>query len=184
MGNVGRSFHQTWCQRVGGRFQRFHHVSLTILNFHPRRPHHDRVCNFTWTSPVSADHRTECSRDPRTLARTGAPLSPQERPKTECAHRPTLVILGLVFRCLDHNQWLVIDVDFTEEEQRCWWMNSCETNLCRPGLPGQPTQRLCVTDVIGLLQQRPADHLSLNGHKLDQHLTDWLSAHKNKMLCS
>lgn len=62
--------------------------------------------------------------------------------------------------------------------------NSCDTNLRRPGLPGQSTQRLCVTDVIGLLQQRPADHLSLNGHKLDQHLTEWLSARKNKMLCS
>lgn len=47
------------------------------------------------------------------------------------------------------------------------------TDLCLPRLPGQSTQRLCITDVIGLLQQRPTDHLRLNGHEADQHLTDW-----------
>lgn len=36
-------------------------------------------------------------------------------------------------------------------------------HLRRPGLPGQPTQRLGVTDVIGLLHQRPTVHLRLNG---------------------
>lgn len=41
------------------------------------------TCMFTWTSPVSEDHRTECSRGPRTLARTGAPSSLQELLKTE-----------------------------------------------------------------------------------------------------
>lgn len=36
-------------------------------------------------------------------------------------------------------------------------------HLGRPGLPGQPTQRLGVTDVIGLLHQRPTVHLRLDG---------------------
>lgn len=52
-------------------------------------------------------------------------------------------------------------------------LQKCVTDLRRPGLPGQPTQRLCITDVIGLLQQRPTDQLRLNGHKADQHLKDW-----------
>lgn len=36
-------------------------------------------------------------------------------------------------------------------------------HLPRPGLPGQPTQRLCVTDIIGLLHQRPAVRPCLRG---------------------
>lgn len=38
-------------------------------------------------------------------------------------------------------------------------------HLGRPGLPGQPTQRLGVTDVIGLLHQRPTVHLRLGGRQ-------------------
>lgn len=36
-------------------------------------------------------------------------------------------------------------------------------HLCRPGLPGQTAQRLCVGDVVGLVYQRPALHLGLHG---------------------
>lgn len=38
-------------------------------------------------------------------------------------------------------------------------------DLGRPGLPGQAAQRLGVADVIRLLQQRPADRLSLHGSR-------------------
>ena len=39
------------------------------------------------------------------------------------------------------------------------------TDLCHPGLPRQPTQGPSAADVIGLLQQRPTDHLSLEWKK-------------------
>lgn len=55
---------------------------------------HEQVFMCTWTSPASADHRTECSHDSRTLAHTGAPLTLQELLKTEHTHRKVLVISG------------------------------------------------------------------------------------------
>lgn len=48
------------------------------------------------------------------------------------------------------------------------WRRPRRTNLGGSGgggLPRQATQRRGVGDVVGLLQQRPADHLSLQGHK-------------------
>lgn len=105
-----------------------HHFSQKILTLYRRQPDHEHVCNITWTSPVSAGHRTECSRDPRSPAGTGAPLSPQELPKTECTHRSTLVILGLEFCCWDYNQGLIIDTVCSDEAEVL--VDSANRQLC------------------------------------------------------
>lgn len=57
-----------------------------------------------------------------------------------------------------------------------------------PGLPGQPTQRLGITDVIGLLHQSPTVHPHLDGSqensRSDRHTQHTGTADLGHLTCS